>query len=136
MNNSVVLNYCNYPVFLVGGVVIINFSFFLKADLWGVLAFVFIWFAVVLFFCFKGVEVLWLDKGDICFRRKFKVVSFAQGAAKISVNNSLFKPIEVVVTVSGRKETFLLPGFIPEEQRECVVERIKKFCLEHNITYL
>ncbi|OAB53795.1 hypothetical protein [Pseudomonas thivervalensis] len=136
MNDSVVLNYYNYPVFLVGGIVITNVSFFFKVDLWGVLFFVFMWFSIVLFFCFKGVEVLWLDKGDICFRRKFKVVSFAQRAAKISVNNSLFKPIEVVVTVSGRKEIFLLPGFIPEEQRECVVERIKRFCLEHNIAYL
>ncbi|WP_139230509.1 MULTISPECIES: hypothetical protein [unclassified Pseudomonas] len=136
MNNKIVLNCCNYPLFLVGGVVIINVSFFFGAHLWAVLALVFVWFSIVMFFCFKGVEVLWLDKGDICFRRKFKVVAFARSVTEVSVNNCLFKPIEVVVAVPGRKEVVLLPRFIPEEQREYVVERIKKFCFEHDITYV
>lgn len=136
MNNKIVLKYCNYPVFLIGGVVIVDVAFFWEAHLWQVLALVFIWFYIVLFFSFKGTDVIWLEGGDVYFRRKFKVVSFSRSVVEVSVNNCSFKPLELIVVVPGRKEVICLPKFIPEEQRERVIEKIKSFCFEHDIAYI
>lgn len=99
-----------------------------------VFGFYLVFFILLLYF--KGRRLLWLEGERICFRRKFKTVSFDQGVVKVSITNCIFKPIEVVVNMPGHREVFLLPRFIPEEQREFVIKMIEGFCLEHNITYL
>ncbi|NUT80848.1 hypothetical protein [Pseudomonas brassicacearum] len=136
MSDEVVLNYFDFSVYLWGGVLILNALNFFKVDLWMVLFSVFIWFLFILLLYFKGRRLLWLEGERICFRRKFKTVSFDRGVVKVSITNCIFKPVEVVVNMPGHREVFLLPRFIPEEQREFVIKMIEGFCLEHNITYL
>ncbi|MBC3383593.1 hypothetical protein [Pseudomonas sp. SWRI179] len=136
MNNEVVLNYFDFSVYLVGSVLILNVLSFLKVGLWLVLLVVFIWLLFISMLCFKGRRLFWLEGEYICFRRRFKTVSFDRGVVEVSVRNCVFAPIEVVINMPGRREVFLLPRFIPEEQREFVIKMIERFCLEHNITYL
>lgn len=136
MNNEVVLNYFDFSVYLVGSILILNILSFLKVDLWLVLLVIFVWLLFVLILYFKGRRLLWLEGEYICFRRRFKTVSFDRGVVEVSVRNCVFTSIEVVINMPGRREVFLLPRFIPEEQREFVIKMIEGFCLEHNITYL
>lgn len=137
MRDEVVLRYFEFSAHTVGSVLIVQIILFLKLDLWVGLSLILIliWFSLFLLLYFKGRRLLWLEGGRICFRRKFKTVSFDRDVVEVSITNCIFKPIEIVVNMSGRREVFLLPRFIPEEQREFVIKMIESFCLEHNITY-
>ncbi|MBT2317875.1 hypothetical protein J7E61_12110 [Pseudomonas fluorescens] len=135
MDDEVVLNYFDFSMHLWGGVLILNTLNFLEVELWLVLFSVFIWCLFILLLYFKGRRLLWLERGRICFRRKFRTVSFDRCVVKISIKNCVFKSIEIVVNTPGGREVFLLPRFIPEERREFVIKMIERFCSEHNITY-
>ncbi|MET3454882.1 hypothetical protein [Pseudomonas kilonensis] len=135
MRDEVVLRYFEFSAHTVGSVLIVQIILFLKLDLWVGSSLILICFSLFLLLYFKGCRLLWLEGGQICFRRKFKTVSFDRDVVEVSITNCIFKPIEIVVNMSGRREVFLLPRFIPEEQREFVIKMIERFCLEHNITY-
>jgi hypothetical protein len=136
VRDEVVLRYFEFSAHTVGSVLIVQIILFLKLDLWVGLSLILIWLSLFLLLYFKGRRLLWLEGERICFRCKFKTVSFDRDVVKVSITNCIFKPVEVVVNMPGRREVFLLPKFIPEEQRGFVIEMIERFCLEHNITYL
>ncbi|WP_420235001.1 hypothetical protein ACN079_12735 [Pseudomonas sp. ABY48] len=136
MRDEVVLRYFEFSAHTVGSVLIVQIILFLKLDLWVGLSLILIWFLLFLLLYFKGRRSLWLEGERICFRRKFKTVSFDRSVVKVSITNCIFKPIEIVVNMPGQMEVLLLPRFIPEEQREFVIKMIERFCLDHNITYL